>query len=89
MLKRMLPEWRARWDDVHYSVTAVAKEAGVAADNALRIVEGRPGGLNPGKLTTDALVAALDRLRNTCPYCHRRGLKEALRHGLDRRAEEG
>jgi len=74
----MLAEWRAEWADVHYSVSAVAKEAGLAADNVQRIVDGREGGLNPGKLTTDAIKAALKRLRDTCPTCRRSGYKEAL-----------
>ncbi len=80
-----MPEWRARMRDVHFSVTGVAREAGMAADNAQRIMDGR--NKNPGVLTVKALEDAIERLRDTCPVCHRRGLKEALRNGLDRRTK--
>lgn len=88
MLQRLLPEWRELWEDVFFSVTAVASEAGLAADNVLRIVEGREGGQNPGIQTVKRIKDALDALRDHCPDCRRPGYKEALRHGSDRRAKK-
>lgn len=85
MLKRITEDWRPLMVDVHYSFTGIAKEAGMAADNVQRIMEGTHD--NPGTKTVQRIKDAIERLRNTCPYCHRDGLKEALRERANRRPE--
>ncbi len=87
MLKRMLPEWRDLMRDVPYSVTGVAKEADMAADNVQRIMDGTSK--NYGVLTAQRIKEAIERLRDVCPTCHRKGLQEAQRHERDRRTEKG
>lgn len=73
----MLPEWRVLWADVYFSVSAVAAHAGLAADNVIRIVEGRQGGKNAQMMTLEKLRRALRELRDVCPECKRAGYKKA------------
>lgn len=86
-VKRLLPYWQDRMKDLPYSVTGVAEAAGLAADNVQKIMDGRND--NPKRKTVEAIESAIDFLRDTCPFCHRGGLQEALGHGSDRGVEEG
>lgn len=77
MLERMLPEWRALMKDVPYSVTAVASHAGLAADNVQDTMTKKDKRTWPE--TERAIKDAIEHLRDRCPECHRKGLKEAQR----------
>lgn len=82
MLERLLPEWRELMTELPYSITGVAQAAGMSPSNVQAIMEG--GNQNPGIQTIAIIKATIEGLRDTCPTCHRRGLKEALQHGPDR-----
>lgn len=78
-LSRLTPYWREKWEGVPFSVSAVAKRAGLAAQNVQYIVEGHELGQNPKVKTVKRIEDALDDLRDRCPHCYRKGLKQALK----------
>lgn len=63
----MLPEWRKRWDGVEHNLSELAAESGVSASTISGIITGERK--NYGKVTGEKLIAALDRVRGTCPRC--------------------
>lgn len=67
MLELMLPEWRKEMDEVYFTITDVAKRAGVGVSTATAIVTGDQE--NPGVQTVGKLRAAMKELRGICPMC--------------------